>query len=430
MRYREERGGGRSGTIYRYVAREFALSFTVAFFFFFVVFFVNQLLLMAEDILSKKAPIEAVLRLLLFAMPSIVAMSFPFASLVGALMAVGRMSSENEILVIQASGVPTRRIFAPFAFLGLVFSIVSFVMNDYYLPLGIIEYGKLYRQLLISSPALELKPWSVRRYRDVSIVTGGVDGTVVADLLIFDRTEDGRGRVIAAERASLQASRDDRSIILALEGVWTQTIAKDKPDRFEYSSCESMEYRLETKDGVDATASVGPRDMSSFDLYRVIAEKRRAFADRIVQRSDETARARAELERSYEGAQAESIAWENARSRVTRPLAAYRELARDRLTDRSLQIYLLEYYKKFSIPFGSLCFVFLAFPLGMKARRSGRSVGFGLGLLVAVLYWALLLGGQTLGSRLSWPPFWAMWAPNAFVLVGGLVVRLMPGTAR
>ncbi len=37
-----------------YVAREFLLSFSVAFLFFFFVFFVNQMLLMAEQVLTKR----------------------------------------------------------------------------------------------------------------------------------------------------------------------------------------------------------------------------------------------------------------------------------------------------------------------------------------------------------------------------------------
>ena len=88
--------------------------------------------------------------------------------------------------------------------------------------------------------------------------------------------------------------------------------------------------------------------------------------------------------------------------------------------DRSLQIYLLEFHKKFSIPAGCLAFVIFAFPVGYFARRSGRSIGFGIGLIVSVLYWSLLFAGQTLGLRLDFSPFWSMWLPNILlVLMGG-----------
>ena len=52
-------------TLWAYIGKEFLLSFVVSFLFFFIIFFINQLLLMAEDILSKKAPVGDVVRLVL-----------------------------------------------------------------------------------------------------------------------------------------------------------------------------------------------------------------------------------------------------------------------------------------------------------------------------------------------------------------------------
>ncbi len=413
-------GRGRPRILYAYAAREFGFSFFVAFLFFFVVFFVNQLLLMAEDILAKRAPFGTVLLLLLYATPSVVAMASPFAALVGGLMAAGRLASSNELLVIQASGIPSRRIFAPFAALGLVVSLVSFVMNDVFLPLGTIEFGKLYRELLVSSPAVELEAFAVRRYRDLTLVTGSVEGDTVRDILIFDKDPSGAGRVIAARSARLLPADDEgMSLTLVLEGVWTQRANLESPERFEYGSADEMEYRIELKGRGEAGTAVGPREMSSKDVWRAIVEKEGVFTRRTEAREREAESAREALRDAYAAAQIANLSWDNARSGLERPLAAVRSLVTPLPADRSLQLYRLEFYKKFSIPLGALCFVFLAYPLGLRARRAGKGVGFGLGLLIAVLYWALLLGGQTLGTRLGWSPFWSMWLPNFFVLLAG-----------
>ena len=88
--------------IQTYITKEFIFSFIVAFFFFFFIFFINQLLLLAEQILSKKVPILDVIMLIVYSLPSIISITFPFASLVGALMAIGRFSSDNEILAMQS----------------------------------------------------------------------------------------------------------------------------------------------------------------------------------------------------------------------------------------------------------------------------------------------------------------------------------------
>ena len=92
-------------TIDGYILKEFLISFTVAFLFFFCTFFINQLLVLAEEIFSKKVPFGDVLRFVVFSLPSILALSLPFGALVGSLMAMGRFSSDNEILAFRACGV-------------------------------------------------------------------------------------------------------------------------------------------------------------------------------------------------------------------------------------------------------------------------------------------------------------------------------------
>lgn len=408
-------------TIWSYVGKEFLLSFIVSFLFFFIIFFINQLLLMAEDILSKKAPVGDVVRLVIYAMPAIVAMSFPFGSLVGGLMAAGRLSSDSELLVMRASGIPRRTVMLPFVALGIVFSMVSFVMNDYFLPLGTINYGKLYRKLITTAPALELKPYSVKRYRDTTIVMGSMDDGVLEDIVILDVTKDGKSRVISAESALLVDRGDEKGVIsLSLGGVFIQESDPRRPERFEYSTADAMEYNILLTSFADFTVGTSPREMSSVDVAAAIRAKEDALAGRIASRRAELREKRSVLTDEYVARSLSKSALDASSERLSGLAEAHASLAAKPLKDRSLEIYRLEYYKKFSIPAGALCFVFLAFPLGAKAKKSGRAVGFGIGLLVAVAYWALLLGGQTLGLRTGFDPFWAMWAPNLLVLVAAV----------
>ncbi|MCI0481301.1 MAG: LptF/LptG family permease, partial [Candidatus Dadabacteria bacterium] len=148
-----------------YVGKEFIFSFIVSFLFFFFIFFMNNILILAEQVLAKKVPPVDVLLLIIYMLPSVVSISFPFASLVGALMAVGRFSSDNELLAVQASGVSKTRLFIPFVFIGLIFTAFSFVSNDYLIPLGNINFGRLYRKILLTNPELELESYSVKRYQ-------------------------------------------------------------------------------------------------------------------------------------------------------------------------------------------------------------------------------------------------------------------------
>jgi lipopolysaccharide export system permease protein len=102
--------------------------------------------------------------------------------------------------------------------------------------------------------------------------------------------------------------------------------------------------------------------------------------------------------------------------------ALWRNLSTERgrnVADMSLQSYRVELHRKFSMPIGCLVFAFFAFPVGVRARRSGRTVGFGVGLFVAIVYWGLLVAGQTFGVRMSLSPALSMWFPDVIVLLAG-----------
>ncbi|TVR69813.1 MAG: YjgP/YjgQ family permease [Spirochaetaceae bacterium] len=413
----KRRSRGFPAQAYRYIGGEFIVSFTVSFAFFFFVFFVNQLLLLAEDILQKDVPLHAVMRLIFYSLPSIIALSVPFATLVGTLMAVGRLSADNEIVALRASGFSLKRIFLPVLMLAFVLSGLSFVVNDILLPQGTLNFGRLYRELLYANPALELEPYSVKRYQDDTLITGAVSPGVLEHFVILDTDGQGHRRIITAREARLVREGDPNTIGLELRDVVTHS-GESGLDH-NYSTAEIMRYNILLEDITVALRSPGPREMSARDVYRAIEEKRADFQPRY-----ETWRRDLALESARLG----FIALEVARG--TRSEASALETSRDVLRrvrqqphDRSLQIYRLEYHKKYSIPFAALSFVFLAFPLGLFSKRSGRGVGFGIGLLIATTYWALLIGGQTFGSQRSdVSPALAMWLPNILFLLAGLIV--------
>ncbi len=414
-----------------YVGREYTLSFVVAFLFFFFLFFLNQVLVMAEDIFSKKVAFWDVIRLIVYSLPIVIAFSFPFGSLVGGLMAVGRLSSDNELLAFGSLGVPPRQILLPMLFLGLAFSAVSFVMNDYFLPLGNLRFAEVYRRVLYSNPGLELEPYSVKRYEATTIITGPVVGRQIRDVVIVDKSVEGNRRIITADDARLDESSAQPGVVsLTLDHVFTQLSYPRDGDRYDYTTADSMVYTILLQN--IASASIGgltPSTMSSVDLWKQIREKSADEDAAKDQKAERTARLQFSLASGLRAA--ERSAREDPTT-IAAGRAAVNALWRNwsaessrSVTDLSLQSFRVELNRKFSMPIGCLVFAFFAFPVGVRARRSGRTVGFGIGLFVAIVYWGLLVAGQTFGVRMSLSPAFSMWFPDAVVAAGGVVVFLI-----
>jgi lipopolysaccharide export system permease protein len=413
----------------RYILKEFLISFVVAFLFFFCTFFINQLLVLAEEIFSRQVPFGDVIRFIVFSMPSILALSLPFGALVGSLMAVGRLSSDNEVLAFRASGVSQHRILFPLLGMGVVLFLVSFVMNDYFLPLGNIRLGSMYRKILYTNPGIELEPYSVKRYQDTVIVTGDIEDNVIKDIAIIDKTEDDQKRIITARSGFLQESGNQKGVIsIMLDDVFTQ-VPDEAKDRYEYTTSKSMIYNILLRDFSASFINPGPREMRSIDVWREIQvmerQYRRQLADQNDKRNIQLFDLAMELRYLRDFAPDDPGLFQARQENLSNVYTIYMRSRERKFVDRNLQLYRLEFHKKFSIPFSCVVFVLFAFPVGLLARKSGRAVGFGVGLLMASLYWWLLLIGHTLGIRLELPPAFAMWFPNLVVLAAAGTLMLI-----
>ena len=88
--------------------------------------------------------------------------------------------------------------------------------------------------------------------------------------------------------------------------------------------------------------------------------------------------------------------------------------------NKQMDMYLVEIYKKYSIPFACVIFVLIGAPLGMITRKGGFGVAAGMSLGFFLLYWACLIGGEKLADRELLSPFLSMWAANIVLGSAGI----------
>jgi len=411
-----------SPTIYRYILGEMLFSFFICFCFFFFVFFVNQILLLAREVLEKRVPFVQVMLLIVYSMPSIIAMSAPFASLVGTLMTVGRLSSDNEILVMLSSGFSYKIVFFPAITLGILITLLSFFTNDVLIPAGTVQYNRLLRRILVTIPALELEANTVKRFRDTVVVSGGVTGNTVNNLIVLDRTNDGERRIILANSAELRDGGKE-GLSLDMEEAFFLSSREIDRENYDYAHAEFLQYWVSNEDTIQTQVAITPREMSSRDVYSSIEERRSAQNERVEDRRRRVAQHGLSMENILR-AGPNSSDWNRRDSNITNFQREFDALWTLK-NDRSIVIYLTEIHRKFAFPFGAFSFIFLAVSLGFLAKKSGQTVGFIFGVLISVLYWCMVFIGQTMSLRMVTPPFWSMWAANLLSLAIGFVLAII-----
>ena len=359
------------GILIKYLYKELFYYFLICFAFLFVVFFANQILLIGEDMLSKRAPFNDVAKIMIYSMPAIIAQSAPFATLVGFLMCLGRMASDNEILIFRASGFSFRSILYPVLVLGMAISLASFFVNDYLLPLGTIKYNELYRKIMRSNPSVVLEPNSVKQIGNSTVVIGDVKDSDVSDIIFFTKRDTNEETIIVAGDSVLTGAKN-QGVLLQLDMTESVMTTFDLKDFTNYDVLSAENTVLNIFDStITGRGGKNPREMTFYDLNKEI--------NLMKQDPDED------------------------------PMR--------------INTWMMEYYKKFAIPFGSIFFAFLAFSIAfLFGKHNGLTMGLFTGIVICVLYWAMQISGQLLVTRVNLDAFLCIWVPNILIAVVAAVL--------
>src|SRR5439155_327045 len=83
-----------------------------------------------------------------------------------------------------------------------------------------------------------------------------------------------------------------------------------------------------------------------------------------------------------------------------------------------------EINKRFSFPFACIAFAIIGVPLGVTAHRRETSIGFAMGLIVAITYFLFVIIGDTLRGNPKVHPELLVWFPNVlFIFIGAILFR-------
>jgi lipopolysaccharide export system permease protein len=128
------------------------------FLFFFAAFFLfwalNIFFLAADYVINQHAPIVLVTKFVVFRMPQAIPMAFPFASLLAALLAMGRLMADSEIIAMRTSGIPILRIArAPLIF-GVAMFCICWTSNEYIAPRSVDVSTRSFYQIIYHTDSL------------------------------------------------------------------------------------------------------------------------------------------------------------------------------------------------------------------------------------------------------------------------------------
>jgi lipopolysaccharide export system permease protein len=407
--------------VHLHIGKEYLLSFVVAFFFFFFIFFINQILLVAQKILLKNVDFPSVFQLILLSIPQFLLYTFPFSALTASSMVIGDLSGSNEILAIRSSGISIRHVWLPIVAIAILFSCLTLFTADVALPWSMRQYKTLYSQLMRDLPTIELDSNSSNTIGKKVLVNGAVQGSEVKDIILFDISSNQEGQVLSSPQGTVTLV-DLNNFIYRLDlekPVILDTNTQDI-NSWSLSKAEKAIFYLDFSGQVAALATASPSQLSLSDLRANIAKYRETYFKDYDRYEDNLRDMKLQLANYSKNLDRGEL--------PVNTTAAFNQVQKnikletnDKPVNFYYQYYRAELNKKYALSAACFMLVFLTFSLSFFKVKHGRLIGFGLSMLVAVLYWYLLFFAQLKVFSFALNPAFLIWAPDVFFFSLGVL---------
>lgn len=321
---------------------------------------------LADLVINKGVDLKDIIFLIVYSSPPYLTFTLPMAFLLSTIVVLGRLSADNEILALKASGVNLKHLFLPILGAGLVITCLGLANSTTVLS----KSGDLFRNTLLNI---------VKKGISIEDKEGIFNDTIPGVVIYVDKV-DTEHRFLSGILVSDDRSQGIRQTISARRGIINvDPVTLDLHFVLEDGNL----HRWEKAD----------------DAYRSVSFRNYTFSMNLASMLPQAGALR---KRPYEMNVGE----------LKKALAQANESDRYDL--------LLEMYKKVTLPLSTLTFILFTVPLGIKRETEGRFSGAVYSLLVFVFYYVLMALTENVGKSIHLPALLTAFAPNVTISIIGL----------
>ena len=324
-------------------------------------------------LVNHDVPVEYLISFIAYVLPFSLIFTIPWGLLTAVLLVFGRLSADNELVALRSNGVSITRVCIPLAAIAIVCTAICLWLNVQVAPAAQEKLRSTIFDLATRNPmALFGSDQVIDQFPGRKIYVGKKEGNKLDNIIVFEMNKDSVPmRVTYARSGMLEADLANKRILMHLYNARYQQ--RDEKDPFDLRKI---------RDGINMAEGTLPIGLE--ELYE--KEKK------------QPSRSALSLEQLLE----------QLRSGDKRARSASRT----------------EINKRFSFPFSCLAFALIAVPLGVTAHRRETSIGFAMGLIVAVAYFLFVIVADTLRGNPKLHPELLVWFPNVlFLLLGAWLFR-------
>ena len=332
------------------------------------VMLLGNLIKIADLIINKGADILSVGKLFVYLVPYLFSYTLPISCLTAVLLALGRLTSDNEIIAIRSSGVHVLRIILPLLILGVIFSLVLVIFSDQIIPYTHFASRNALIEMGIKNPTAALEPGVfINSFERYVLFVYRIEKNKMYNIRIYEpQGESKPTRTIVAKKGEFISLPEKGIVKLKLMDGSSDEPDPNNPEVFYKLNFRTYFMTLNLAKAQKEKLRKKPKDMTLKELVSEIRSVGKTGVD-------------------------------------PTPLIAHM-------------------HERIALAFSCFIFMFLGCPLALITRRREKSINFALAFLIVGAYYLLLLGAEALSLQGMLDPLIAMWAPNILFFLLGTIL--------
>jgi lipopolysaccharide export system permease protein len=392
-------------TLHLYVLRQAitTLVMTVCVFAF-VLLLGNVLREILTLIINRQASLLVIAKAIVLLLPWILGYVLPFALLTAMLLLFGRLSADNELTAIKASGISLLALSTPLLILALLMSGVCAWFNMKVTPQSRVAYKALLLQHTVQNTEnLITEDRFIDEIPGVILYVRKKNGDQLEDVCLYQIENGEIYRRITAKRGRVAFDRAEKTILFQLTDTITERV-------------NLREIRVhEPGPALPVTNLIGTNVIEN-----IISN---ALATRVVGKT---------YVREWLPGKADytlpvsltNVDKGERRVRLTEMsfLQLRTELAKRREQGVGVTPVLVQMHRQVAFSFASFAFTLVAIPLGIVAHRRETSIGMAISLILVLVYYSFLVLGEALQARERMNPHLIVWIPNLLFQTLGAIL--------
>ncbi len=371
----------------RYILKEVSSHAVLGVVLFTFIIFMRDLGRLLELIVRNSAPLPSVGRIFLYTLPATFTITLPMGVLVGILIGLSRLAADSEVTAIRASGMGVGMFVKAISVFAIAAWLLGMFNSVYIAPKSASALSALQDKLKSSQASFEIQPRvfyeefkNTVLYVQDAVPSG--DKLLWRGIFIADISDPAHPKVTLAKRGAL-LSDSPQNLRFHLEDGTQQENEPQSKDQYSITTFDTTEIPIQLPNESDR----GPRDLlpvNELSLHGLLRNAAREHQAAIPLRS-------------------------------TDPGSSFYD-------DMKARYYEIEFHRRFALPFACLVLAMVGIPLGLSARKGGKSTGFVLTILLVVVYYLISLTGVSLARQGKMTPWVGVWMANALFLLCGLVL--------